>query len=65
VAGPKLNGKILPGGADWQIVRADGVVHLQALHRRNRDRRPDPDRRRGLPSRPGRGDGTARQRRDR
>ena len=28
VEGPKLNGKVLPGGADWQIVRADGVVHL-------------------------------------
>ena len=28
VEGPKLKGKILPGGADWQIVRADGVVHL-------------------------------------
>ncbi len=32
VQGPKLNGKILPGGADWQIVRADGVVHLQARY---------------------------------
>ena len=32
VAGPKLNGKILPGGADWQIVRTDGVVHLQARY---------------------------------
>ena len=25
-------GKILPGGADWQIVRTDGVVHLQARY---------------------------------
>ena len=24
VEGPKLNGKVLPGGADWQIVRASG-----------------------------------------
>ena len=32
VEGPKLNGKILPGGADWQIVRADGVVHLTARY---------------------------------
>jgi len=32
VEGPKLNGKVLPGGADWQIVRADGVVHLQARY---------------------------------
>ena len=32
VEGPKLNGKVLPGGADWQIVRADGVVHLKARY---------------------------------
>src|SRR5437764_1163521 len=32
VDGPKLKGRILPGGADWQIVRADGVVHLQARY---------------------------------
>jgi hypothetical protein len=32
VDGPKLKGKILPGGADWQIVRADGVVHLTARY---------------------------------
>jgi hypothetical protein len=32
VEGPKLKGKILPGGADWQIVRADGVVHLTARY---------------------------------
>ena len=32
VEGPKLRGKILPGGADWQIVRADGVVHLTARY---------------------------------
>lgn len=32
VEGPKLKGRILPGGADWQIVRADGVVHLHARY---------------------------------
>ena len=32
VDGPRLKGKILPGGADWQIVRADGVVHLTARY---------------------------------
>jgi Protein of unknown function (DUF3237) len=32
VEGPRLNGKVLPGGADWQIVRSDGVVHLQARY---------------------------------
>src|ERR1051325_6401860 len=32
VDGPKLKGKVLPGGADWQIVRADGVVHLTARY---------------------------------
>ena len=31
VAG-RLNGKILPGGADWQIVRSDDVVHLTARY---------------------------------
>jgi hypothetical protein len=32
VDGPKLKGKVLPGGADWQIVRSDGVVHLTARY---------------------------------
>jgi hypothetical protein len=32
VEGPKLKGKVLPGGADWQIVRSDGVVHLTARY---------------------------------
>ena len=32
VEGPKLKARILPGGADWQIVRADGVVHLHAVY---------------------------------
>lgn len=28
--GPLLRGTILPGGADWQILRADGVAELHA-----------------------------------
>ncbi len=32
VQGPKLNGRILPGGADWQIVRADGAADIQARY---------------------------------
>ena len=32
VDGPKLKGKVLPGGADWQIVRTDDVVHLTARY---------------------------------
>jgi len=32
VQGPKLKGRILPGGADWQIVRNDGVVDLRARY---------------------------------
>jgi Protein of unknown function (DUF3237) len=26
--GPRLNGKVLPGGGDWLIKRRDGVIHL-------------------------------------
>jgi hypothetical protein len=32
VAGRKLNGRVLPGGADWQIVRADGAADIQARY---------------------------------
>lgn len=32
VDGPKLKGRVLPGGADWQIVRADGVADLRARY---------------------------------
>jgi hypothetical protein len=32
VTGPKLKGRILPGGADWQIVRADGAAELQVRY---------------------------------
>jgi len=30
VQGPTINGEILKGGADWQIVRKDGVAELEA-----------------------------------
>ena len=32
VRGQKLNGRVLPGGADWQIVRADGATDIQARY---------------------------------
>ncbi len=32
VEGAKLAGRILPGGADWQIVRADGTADLHARY---------------------------------
>lgn len=32
VAGPRLAGKVLPGGADWQIVREDGTAVLEARY---------------------------------
>jgi hypothetical protein len=32
VKGPRLNGEIVPGGADWQYVRGDGVVELVARY---------------------------------
>lgn len=32
VRGPKLNGRILPGGADWQIVRSDGAADISARY---------------------------------
>jgi hypothetical protein len=32
VRGARLNGRILPGGADWQIVRADGAADIQARY---------------------------------
>lgn len=30
--GPQLRGEILPGGADWQIARSDGVLDLDARY---------------------------------
>jgi len=32
VQGPKLNGRILPGGADWQIIRTDGAADIKARY---------------------------------
>ena len=31
-SGPRLSGRILPGGADWQVVRSDGVVEVDARY---------------------------------
>jgi Protein of unknown function (DUF3237) len=31
-SGPRLRGKVIPGGADWQIVRHDGVAELEARY---------------------------------
>ena len=32
VEGPRLEGVVLPGGADWQIVRGDGGATLEARY---------------------------------
>jgi hypothetical protein len=32
VSGAKFTGRILPGGADWQIVAADGTIDLHARY---------------------------------
>ena len=32
VTGPRLEADVVPGGDDWQIVRADGVVELEARY---------------------------------
>jgi hypothetical protein len=32
VEGAKLNGRVLPGGADWQIIRHDGVTDIEARY---------------------------------
>lgn len=32
VAGPALNGVVLAGGADWQVVRADGMTEIDARY---------------------------------
>jgi hypothetical protein len=31
-SGPRLNGTIVNGGADWQVVRKDGTAELNALY---------------------------------
>lgn len=32
VLGRKFNGRVLPGGADWQIIRADGAADIKARY---------------------------------
>jgi hypothetical protein len=32
VSGERLKGRILPGGADWQIIRTDGVADIRARY---------------------------------
>ena len=32
VYGPRLQGRILPGGADWQLLRPDGTADLDARY---------------------------------
>lgn len=32
VSGEKLNGHVLPGGADWQIIRTDGTADIKASY---------------------------------
>lgn len=31
-SGPRIEGVILPGGADWQLIRSDGVAEIEALY---------------------------------
>lgn len=31
-SGPNIRGKVMPGGADWQIVRADGFAELDTRY---------------------------------
>ena len=30
--GERLSGRVLPGGADWQVIRSDGVAELDARY---------------------------------
>ena len=32
VSGARLSGRILPGGADWQIIRGDGATDIEARY---------------------------------
>lgn len=32
IEGPRLRGRVLPGGADWAITRADGVAEIWARY---------------------------------
>src|ERR1700736_3448224 len=31
-SGPDIRGQVVPGGADWQILRSDGVSELEARY---------------------------------
>lgn len=31
-SGPRIEGTLLPGGADWQLIRNDGVAEIEALY---------------------------------
>ena len=31
-SGPRLTGRVLPGGADWQIIRTDGITEVEARY---------------------------------
>jgi len=31
-SGPNINGRVLPGGADWQLTRPDGVTEIEARY---------------------------------
>jgi hypothetical protein len=31
-SGARLSGRVLPGGADWQVIRGDGVAYLDARY---------------------------------
>jgi hypothetical protein len=31
-SGPQIRGLVLPGGADWQVIRHDGVAELEARY---------------------------------
>lgn len=30
--GPSVRGRVVPGGADWQVLRSDGVMELEARY---------------------------------
>lgn len=32
VRGPRFNGRVLRGGADWQVIRADGAADIKARY---------------------------------
>jgi hypothetical protein len=31
-SGPRIRGRVLPGGADWQVVRLDGTLEVEARY---------------------------------